>query len=207
MKIILFLSLVLFWGCGSPQSYEDNKWTIVASGTGVEKVTEPLTRSNHPWNIQRLFHTQFLLNEGGFIELHMFADQVPYKETGVVLRIERQGEKLLARLDSNGEKAYFSDFCSETLCYFSQFPASLPIKLLVEIHNNETPLHIILTAEDPLNNPFFDSAMDSIHAGTPDHNPFEDSFYPQPGRGNSWGIVYENVEFIEARVGKAIHGH
>lgn len=135
---------------------------------------------------QRNFALDFTLEDGGSVTLAAYATQA--LEKGVLVKFTRSANALKATLTANGKDIDLSPV-------FTNVNASRRIGVLVDVHNNETPAHVIAWTSDIENpsadNPVYESERDEQSRGA----------VPGNGQGTFWGLVLSKAKVTKADAG------
>jgi hypothetical protein len=156
------------------------------SGSGSAIVKDPLGEINDDKNVSVVFSVE----DGGSLSVHAFASKT--LQDGVALTLSRKGTKLLAVLSASGKNVDISKT-------FAALDASKEVSVLVDVHNGETPAHVLAwkggTASPSDQNALFNSvkAGDGESAGN--------------GKGTFWGLVLSKAVVKSASVSDAKFEH
>lgn len=158
--------------------------TLSGSGSAIAK--NPLGEVTDEKNLA----VTFTVEDGGSLSVHAFASKS--LQDGVVLTLSRNGTKLLAALVAGGKSVDISKT-------FVALDASKEVSVLIDIHNGETPAHVLAwkggTASPSDQNALFNSekAGDGESAGN--------------GKGTFWGLVLSKAVVTSASVSDAKFEH
>jgi len=228
ISIATIFAMATLMGCGEEvkegnakkdfDTIEDTDLSLIGKaveGTGTIRYNTPLSSSSDNINI----NINFRLNEAGAIVLKTHGDET--LSNAVSLRFERKNEELFLNL--GGEHV-------EDL----EIDATGDIELSIDIHNSETPAHVIVWNGTSSANPkdaAFNSAEDHDHEHghdeegehddhdeegdhdhedhDADHEDDEDHDHEETveianGKGTFWGIQLINAKLIKAENGDAL---
>lgn len=201
MKKIFFvlISSLLVFGCGSSGgsggsnnaqfsglSYVEigsgslTKSSTSISGTGTIAFVDPLSAVSSGHN----FHSTFSLQDGGSIALAGFATN--NLDNSVSIRFSRVGSVLNVVLLADGGQ-------TDVSASFASVDASGAISVYVDMHNNESPTHILVW-------PGSATAFDET---TTLFNSEDDGAAPGNGAGTYWGFTLNQATLTQAQVGAA----
>ncbi|MCA2961687.1 MAG: hypothetical protein IOD12_15670 [Silvanigrellales bacterium] len=158
--------------------------TLAGSGSAIAK--NPLGEVKDDTNLA----VTFTVEEGGSVSMRAFASKT--LEDGVALTLSRKGTKLSAALSAGGKSVDISKT-------FAALDASKEVSVLVDVHNGETPAHVLAwkggTASPSEQNALFNSekAGDGESAGN--------------GKGTFWGLVLSKAVVTSAAVSDAKFEH
>jgi hypothetical protein len=156
------------------------------SGSGLAIAKNPLGEVKDDKNLA----VTFTVEDGGSLSVRAFASKT--LEDGVALTLSRKGTRLSAALSAGGKSVDISKT-------FSALDASKEVSVLVDVHNGETPAHVLAwkggTASPSDQNALFNSekAGDGESAGN--------------GKGTFWGLVLSKVIVTSASASDAKFEH
>ncbi len=150
--------------------------TLKGSGSAVAKI--PADEISGEKN----FQLSFTLDEGGSLELAAFTNEAMLK--GVGIKFSRTGEALKVELKNN-------DTTLDISTAFSEVVASQAISVHFDVHNGETPAHIIgwtsATQNPDASNSKFDSERDEAFGE-----------FSGKGIGAYWGLILQSSQVTQA---------
>lgn len=158
--------------------------TLTGSGSIIAK--DPLGEIKDDKNLA----VTFTVEDGGFVSVRAFASKT--LDDGVALTLSREGAKLSAALAASGKTIDISKA-------FAALDASKEVAVLVDVHNGETPAHVLAwkggTASPSEQNALFNSekAGDGESAGN--------------GKGTFWGLVLSKAIVTSAAASDARFEH
>jgi hypothetical protein len=154
------------------------------SGTGKVAAKQPLGDLASEKN----FSLAFTLEDGGSLALVGYAKDT--LEGGVVMKFERTGAAVKATLSVADQSIDLSPV-------FTNVNATNEIGVTIDIHNGETPAHVIAWTADIANpdksNPVYESEGDEPSRGA----------VPGNGQGTFWGLELAKAKVTRADVGEA----
>lgn len=120
------------------------------------------------------FSLEFTIAEGGSLALVTHSDSS--LSDGLTVQFERTGTELISRLTADGSGTGDN--------VLSGVDASGPISLAVDVHNNETPAHVLI----------WNAVTGSYAENAALYNSKDDADAPSAGKGTQWGLVLRNAE-------------
>lgn len=151
--------------------------TLKGSGSAVAKLPADEVAG------EKNFQLSFTLDEGGSLELAAFTNESMLK--GVGIKFSRTGENLKVELKNN-------DATLDISAAFSEVVASELISVHFDVHNGETPAHIIgwtsATPDPDTSNSKFDSERDEADFGA----------FSGKGTGTYWGLILQSSQVTQA---------
>ena len=163
------------------------------SGTGKVMAKLPLESIKSGIN----FHLVGAIEDNGQLRLTTFSDDK--LENGLAFELSRSGDTLGVKILAEGKESDITD-------YFTAIKASEEISLFIDVHNNETPAHILIWKGDVTTfseeNVLFNSEADHDHheeeghgeeeeghkEGHDDETHDEEVTSPGNGSGTVWGV-------------------
>jgi hypothetical protein len=128
------------------------------------------------------FALEFTVKEGGSLALVTHSDGSLAQ--GLTLLFERSGTELIASLKADG-----SGTADHIL---NGVDASGPISLAVDVHNNESPTHVLI----------WNAALGAFGEEDALYNSEDDAEAPGVGKGTLWGLVLRDAEITSATRGE-----
>jgi hypothetical protein len=138
-------------------------------GSGALVFASPLNAIQSQDN----FALEFTLAEGGSLSLVTHADSS--LSDGLTVQFERAGTELISSLKADGAGTGDN--------VLSGVDASGPISLAVDVHNNETPAHVLI----------WNAVNGSYDEKEALYNSEDDADAPGVGKGTLWGVVLRNA--------------
>ena len=138
-------------------------------GSGALVFASPLNAIQSQDN----FALEFTLGEGGSLALVTHADSG--LSDGLTVQFERAGTELISRLTADGSGTGDN--------VLSGVDASGPISLAVDVHNNETPTHVLI----------WNAVKGTYAEDEALYNSEDDADAPGVGKGTLWGLVLRNA--------------
>ncbi|WP_141733118.1 hypothetical protein [Oligoflexus tunisiensis] len=120
------------------------------------------------------FALEFTVNDGGTLGLVTHANNA--LEQGLTVQFERAGTELVAILNADG--AGTDDHA------LSGIDASGPVALAIDVHNNETPAHVLI----------WNAVNGSWEEDAALYNSESDADAPGQGKALLWGLVLRDAE-------------
>jgi hypothetical protein len=199
MKIACYLLALAALGCSKNDDKEtgliqdvfhDQTYYLVESGnlersesllkgSGAMVFASPLDAISSQDN----FTLEFSLAEGGSLALVTHSNNS--LEKGITVQFDRAGTQLSTSLKADGSGT--SDIVLEGL------DASGTLTLSVDVHNNETPTHVLI----------WNAAQGSYDESDAVFNSEEDEASPGVGQGSLWGLVLRQAELKSVTRGEA----
>lgn len=195
-KLLIALFVVTLFGCGGAgntngdkvggQSYTEvgsgtlNKSGSTISGTGSIVFLSPLSAvsSNHN------FQASFSLEDAGSLTLVAYSGN--HLENGTSIKFLRQGTLLKVALINGGAE-------HDVSAKFSDFDASSSLSFFADIHNSESPAHILIWPGSAT-----DFSEDSAILNTEG-----DGGSSGNGSGTFWGFTLNKASLTQAEVSNA----
>lgn len=138
-------------------------------GSGALVFASPLNAIQSQDN----FALEFTLAEGGSLSLVTHADSS--LSDGLTVQFERSGTELISSLKADGAGTGDN--------VLNGVDASGPISLAVDVHNNETPAHVLI----------WNAVNGSFEEKEALYNSEDDADAPGVGKGTLWGVVLRNA--------------
>lgn len=155
----------------------------LVSGTGRIAAKQPLGELASSKN----FSLTFSLEDGGSLALAGYSKAT--LDGGVILKFERTGAAVTATLAVGDVKLDLSPVLTNV-------DATREIGVTLDIHNNETPAHVIVWTSDIKDpnesNPVYESERDESSRGA----------VPGNGQGSYWGLELAKARVAKAEVGE-----
>lgn len=159
-------------------------------GNGRATVLIPLNSTRS----QQSYAVSFSVEDSGRFALVINSNEE--LQSGIELHFRRQESEFDVQLKLAEQTTNLSSL-------FSNLNASEPVNLIVDVHNNESPLHMIAwtgeVTEPTANNSVYDSIRDKKSKGALQGN----------GRGSFWGFIFDKSKITQAVVAepKVLHQH
>jgi hypothetical protein len=147
-------------------------------GSGALVFASPLNAIQSQDN----FALEFTLSEGGSLALVTHADGS--LSDGLTVQFARAGTELISRLTADGAGTGDN--------VLSGVDASGPISLAVDVHNNETPSHVLI----------WNAVNGSFAENEALYNSEDDADAPGVGKGTLWGLVLRNAVVTKVERGE-----
>lgn len=147
-------------------------------GSGALVFASPLNAIQSQDN----FALEFTLGEGGSLALVTHADSS--LSDGLIVQFEGAGSELISRLTADGAGTGDN--------VLSGVDASGPISLAVDVHNNETPAHVLI----------WNAVNGSYAEDEALYNSEDDADAPAVGKGTLWGLVLRNAVVTKVERGE-----
>lgn len=147
-------------------------------GSGAVVFASPLNAIQSQDN----FALEFTLGEGGSLALVTHSDSS--LSEGLTVQFERGGKELISRLTADGSGTGDN--------VLSGVDASGPISLAVDVHNNETPTHVLI----------WNAVNGSYAEDEALYNSEEAGDSPGVGKGTLWGLVLRNAAITKVERGE-----
>lgn len=201
MKVIcLIAALITLSACGgghNPDKDNLSKAITVGDasyydlGVGKGLMTEGISSVDGGAN----FEYRFRLDDGGTFTAVTFANST--LNHGITIRISRVGSRLNVFATAQGSTQDWSPL-------FSTVNAAEEVILTMDIHNNESPAHILIWSgsKNPAmnrTNTLYNSAEDSVD--------LDYDGAPGNGTGRAWGFQLEGATLINARISEPQDSH
>ncbi|HET9238959.1 MAG TPA: hypothetical protein VFO10_17000 [Oligoflexus sp.] len=138
-------------------------------GSGALVFASPLNAIQSQDN----FALEFTIAEGGSLSLVTHSDSS--LSDGLTVQFERAGTELISSLKADGAGTGDN--------VLSGVDASGPISLAVDVHNNETPAHVLI----------WNAVNGSYEENEALYNSEDDADAPGVGKGTLWGLVLRNA--------------
>jgi len=151
----------------------------IIKGSGAIVFSAPLNAIDSQDN----FTMDFSLVDGGSLALVTHADSALDK--GIAVQFDRAGSELTSSLKADG--AGTSDNA------LSGMDAAGAVSVSVDVHNNETPAHILI----------WNAANDAFGEDDAIYNSETDTDAPGNGKATLWGLVFRNAELSSVSRGEA----
>ena len=193
--LLLFIAAFQLGGCGSSSSsslkLNGMEYVVLdagnlqhngtsVSGSGSFVVREPLGQTTS----EQSFVLNFTLEEGG--SLALVSNSKSKLEDGWNLRFTRTGAALTVAMIVGASQ-------TDVTSRFSGVNASGEINLLVDVHNNEDPAHILVWRGNASPFDVGDALLNSqVHGAS-----------PGSGTGTAWGFVLNKATLSQATLGTA----
>jgi len=132
----------------------------------------------------------FTLEEGGSLAIKSFASNA--LEGGVVMTLSRKGKVLSAGLEAAGKTVDVSKT-------FAALDASTEVSVLLDVHNDETPAHVLAWKGDVAAPSDANALFNSEKAG--------DGTSPGNGKGTFWGLTLSKATVKKAVAAEAKFEH
>lgn len=158
--------------------------TLEGSGSAIAK--SPLGEVKDGKNLA----VTFSVAEGGSLSIRAFSDKT--LAGGVALTLTRKGASLAAKLEAAGKSVDVSKS-------FTAFDASGEMSLLLDVHNDETPAHVLAWKGGVATPSDSNSIFNSEKAG--------DGESPGNGKGTFWGLVLSKAVVTSASSAEAKFEH
>lgn len=129
------------------------------------------------------FAMDFSLADGGSLTLVTHADSALGK--GIAVQFDREASELTASLKADGAGTGDN--------VLSGLDASAAVSLSVDVHNNETPAHVLI----------WNAASGSFGEDDAIYNSEADTDAPGNGKATLWGLVFRNAELSRVSLGEA----
>lgn len=165
-----------------------SKNSILGTGRATVRIPVNSTRS------QQSYAVSFSVEDSGRFALVINSNEE--LQSGIELHFRRQESEFDVQLKLDEQTTNLSSL-------FSNLNASEPVNLIVDVHNNENPLHMIAwtgeVTEPTTNNSVYDSIRDKKTKGALQGN----------GRGSFWGFILDKSKITQAVVAepKVLHQH
>lgn len=201
MKLIFFVAVALtLSACGgghNPDKDNLNKAIVVGDASyydlGVNKglMTEGVSSVNSGAN----FEYHFRVTDGGSFTVFAFANSS--LTNGIAIRFTRNGGTLNVLATAQGITQDWSPL-------FASVDASQDVTLTMDIHNNESPAHIMIwngSKNPKMNhtNTLYNSAEDSVD--------LDYDAGPGNGSGRAWGFQTDGATLINAKISDPQDSH
>jgi hypothetical protein len=147
-------------------------------GSGAVVFASPLNAIQSQDN----FDLEFTIAEGGSLSLVTHSDSS--LSDGLTVQFERAGTELIASLKADGAGTGDN--------VLSGVDASGPISLSVDVHNNETPAHVLI----------WNAVNGSYEESEALYNSEDDADAPGVGKGTLWGLVLRNATLSKVERGE-----
>lgn len=190
MRWLCFLAILASFGCKK----DDNETTTLVSGSfagqtyyvveaGTLERTDTLIKGSGAIvfaaplaavESQDNFALDFSLADGGSLSLVTHADSALDK--GIAVQFDREGSELTVSLKADGAGTGDN--------VLSGMDASAALSVAVDVHNNETPAHVLI----------WNAASGSFGEDNAIYNSEADTDAPGNGKASLWGLVFRNAE-------------
>jgi hypothetical protein len=147
-------------------------------GSGALVFASPLNAIQSQDN----FALEFTIAEGGSLSLVTHSDGS--LSDGLTVQFERTGTELISSLKADGAGTGDN--------VLSGVDASGPVSLAVDVHNNETPTHVLI----------WNAVNGSFEEDEALYNSEEDEDAPGVGKGTLWGLVLRNATVTKVERGE-----
>jgi hypothetical protein len=153
------------------------------SGDGEIAFTDPAGSTSSNQN----FQLEFLLDDGGSLELKAFANNT--LSGGVKVRILRDGDHASISATTEDSEPVGREI--------KELPANGLIALSIDVHNSETPAHVLVWRKSE-KSPTDDNAVFNSDA---------DGVIPGNGIGMYWGLALEGAKVSKVATNSAEFAH